>query len=257
MNTREKDKKTSAEPGISYRTPIYLQLREIIRNKIEDGEYPPGTAIPSEHELAETYGINRITVRNAMTALVHEGILVRVKGKGVFVVGKKLEQSIEDLGGFIPSFSQGREIISTTVKEQSKILRPAGDKYKHIFNLDDSDLIYYIRQLILTGGEPIMLEEIYVPEKVIPRLDTVNSSVFSLSDIFAFYSIHIVEVQQNLEITKPNKKLQQRLHIPDGVAVMMVETTRTEKNGQVVAYNKTYTRSDKISFSVQLHDTET
>ena len=55
---------------LSYRTPIYLQLREIIRNRIEEGEYLPGTAIPSENKLAETYGINRLTVRNAVDTLV-------------------------------------------------------------------------------------------------------------------------------------------------------------------------------------------
>ncbi|MEG2288028.1 MAG: GntR family transcriptional regulator, partial [Ruthenibacterium sp.] len=70
------------ETKISYRTPIYLQLREIVRNKIEDGEYLPGTAIPSENELADTYGIHRITVRNAVDALVNEGMLRRVQGKG-------------------------------------------------------------------------------------------------------------------------------------------------------------------------------
>ena len=73
---------------LSYRTPIYLQLREIIRNRIEEGEYLPGTAIPSENKLAETYGINRLTVRNAVDTLVNEGILRRVQGKGVFVVGR-------------------------------------------------------------------------------------------------------------------------------------------------------------------------
>ena len=66
---------------LSYRTPIYLQLREIIRNRIEEGEYLPGTAIPSENKLAETYGINRLTVRNAVDTLVNEGILRRVQGK--------------------------------------------------------------------------------------------------------------------------------------------------------------------------------
>ena len=81
-----------------YKMPIYLQLREIIRNKIEDGEYMPGTAIPSENSLAQTFGINRITIRNAVDALVHEGLLRRVQGKGVFVVGKKSELSIEEHG---------------------------------------------------------------------------------------------------------------------------------------------------------------
>ena len=43
---------------IDYRSSIYLQLREVVRTKIEDGDYPPGTAIPSENELAKTYGVN-------------------------------------------------------------------------------------------------------------------------------------------------------------------------------------------------------
>ncbi len=55
---------------INYQSPIYLQLREVIRNKIEDGEYLPGMSIPSENDLADTYGINRMTVRNAIAVLV-------------------------------------------------------------------------------------------------------------------------------------------------------------------------------------------
>ena len=60
---------------IDYRSPIYLQLREVVRTKIEEGEYPPGMAIPSENELSEMYGVNRLTVRNAVEALVGEGLL--------------------------------------------------------------------------------------------------------------------------------------------------------------------------------------
>lgn len=43
---------------ISYKSPLYIQLREVIRSKIEEEEYLPGTAIPSENQLMETYGLN-------------------------------------------------------------------------------------------------------------------------------------------------------------------------------------------------------
>ena len=43
--------------------PVYVQLQELIRDKIQSGEYVPGSAIPSENELADMYGINRLTVR--------------------------------------------------------------------------------------------------------------------------------------------------------------------------------------------------
>ena len=60
---------------VSYKSPLYIQLREVIRSKIEDGEYPPGTAIPSENQLAETYSLNRLSVRSAMDALENEGLI--------------------------------------------------------------------------------------------------------------------------------------------------------------------------------------
>ena len=50
------------EGSVGPQSPLYLQLRELIRSKIENGEYPPGTAIPSVGTLAETYGIHRLSV---------------------------------------------------------------------------------------------------------------------------------------------------------------------------------------------------
>jgi GntR family transcriptional regulator len=118
------------------------------------------------------------------------------------------------------------------------------------------DSVFFIRQTIFADGEPLMFEEIYVPQAVIPQLDIVNSSVFSMVDIFTFYSVHVAEVRQNLEIIKPSVKLRQKLNIPEKTAVMLIETIRSEACGQVVAYNNVYARSDKVSFKVQLHNIE-
>ena len=114
------DTKINKEEGIDTENnkPIYLQLREIVRNKIEEGEYLPGTAIPSENKLAETFGINRLTVRNAVEALVNEGILQRVQGKGVFVVGDKYEEVLEEHGGFVTTPSPRNKRVS--MKELDK-----------------------------------------------------------------------------------------------------------------------------------------
>ena len=61
---------------LNYRTPIYLQLREIIRNRIEEGEYLPGTAIPSENKLAETYGILLLVINTKKTWMNMVGLLM-------------------------------------------------------------------------------------------------------------------------------------------------------------------------------------
>ena len=81
-------------------SPKYIQLREILRSRIEEGVYPPGTAIPSESELVDEFGIHRLTVRNAINSLTLEGQLKPVQGKGVFVVGKKIRHELDSMSGF-------------------------------------------------------------------------------------------------------------------------------------------------------------
>ena len=74
---------------MNYRPPIYMQLRDSIIKKIEDGEYLPNEMIPSEREMAQLYDINRMTVKNAIEVLVRDGYLYRIQGKGTFVRGEK------------------------------------------------------------------------------------------------------------------------------------------------------------------------
>lgn len=72
--------------------PVYYQLKNIILQKIKNGEYPPDTLIPSERELGEALSISRMTVRQALNQLVSEGVLIRQKGRGTYVCRAKFEQ---------------------------------------------------------------------------------------------------------------------------------------------------------------------
>ena len=207
---------------LSYRTPIYLQLREIIRNRIEEGEYLPGTAIPSENKLAETYGINRLTVRNAVD------------------------------GGFVNVMSSGTKRVS--IKEQAKIYRPAGNKYANYFNIEPDDLIFCVRHQITLDSEPLAIEDIYVPKDVLPKLEVVNSSVFTIKDIFAFYGIEISSMQQTMEIIDGTSKIKKLLDIPNGVALIMLSCDYWDNNGRAIAYSRSFIRSDRTSFTIQLHE---
>ena len=79
---------------MNYRPPIYMQLRDSIIKKIEDGDYLPDEMIPSEREMAQLYDINRMTVKNAIEVLVKDGYLYRIQGKGTFVRGKEKQAVI-------------------------------------------------------------------------------------------------------------------------------------------------------------------
>ena len=75
-------------------TAIYVQLREILRTYIAESS-PPGSALPSERDLAERFGLARMTVRQAIDALVGEEVIERVVGLGTFVRKPKLDLQVK------------------------------------------------------------------------------------------------------------------------------------------------------------------
>jgi GntR family transcriptional regulator len=81
--------KTTKSPGLEKKSiPLYHQLEQIIKSQIITGERLPGEQIPTEKELAKTYRVSSVTVRQAILNLVKEGLLVRKQGKGTFVQGR-------------------------------------------------------------------------------------------------------------------------------------------------------------------------
>jgi DNA-binding transcriptional regulator YhcF (GntR family) len=73
--------------------PLYYQLKELIKKKIESGEFKPGDRLPTEQELSEMFSISRTPVRQALIELTYEGILYRRPGLGTFISDFSLSPS--------------------------------------------------------------------------------------------------------------------------------------------------------------------
>ena len=200
-------------------------------------------AVPTEHP---------ITIRNAVDALVHEGLLRRVQGKGVFVVGKKSELSIEEHGGFVgDSFTKDSRL---TIKELQKTTREAGNLYANLFDLPNvEDEIYYIRQMHYINSVETSIEEFFIPVGVIPSLENINSSVFTFRDILSFYGIRLKKMNQALRIIKGSAKTRKMLNVPEGVAIMHLECDFYNEDNVIIAHSISNIRSDMQSFTVSMH----
>src|ERR1700730_2660341 len=80
--------------------PLYYQLKEVLKQQIQAGHLAPHTAIPSEPELVAQYHVSRATVRQALTELVHEGLLYRQHGNGTFVCEPRVQETVSELSSF-------------------------------------------------------------------------------------------------------------------------------------------------------------
>lgn len=230
----------------TYKSPLYIQLREVIRNKIEDGEYPVGTAIPSESQLAETYNLNPLSVRSALSALKYEGLLRSVQGKGVFVNGSKTERDLETLGGYRQTMDE--RSIDAHTRVLIKALRPAGPYYSKLLDLAEYDQVWFTRRIDYSNNEPVALEEIYIPEKILPSYGDVDIELFSIYDIFTWNGLRPTDADQTLRVLFLEPSRAKLINLTSEQAVMELSNLTRDEKGQNIEFARNYVRPDKIEF---------
>src|SRR3989442_12850833 len=136
--------------------PRYYQLKEIMRERVRAGEWQPGDLIPSERELGETYGISRMTARQAITDLVNEGLFYREQGKGTFVSRNKITQQLIHLTGFTEDIRARGQRPGTRVL--SAEMRLADEPTAERLRINPGALIFHLQRLRLADGEPLAIE---------------------------------------------------------------------------------------------------
>ena len=161
--------------------PLYYQIRENIREKINSREYPPNSMIPSEAELCEHYGVSRVTVRRAILDLVQEGMLNRGKGKGTFV---SEHYGLTEVNG-VQSFTQ--ELLGLNMRPSAKLLgcriRTADSTLRKTLGLSEGEKVATISRLrLVNDGEPCMVEVMNFPYKLVPGIEKedLSQSVYQL-----------------------------------------------------------------------------
>lgn len=142
--------------------PLYFQLKELILSEIKEGSYKIGSLIPTENELSEMFGISRTTVRQAITELVQEGWLYRVKSKGTFVAKPKIEQSfIQALGSFNDQIAELGRTPSTELLDFEVIIAP--DEVAKELKLKSNEKVIYIHRKRFADEDPIVMVKTYLP----------------------------------------------------------------------------------------------
>jgi GntR family transcriptional regulator len=232
--------------------PIYVQLRDILRDQIENGIYLPGKTIPSENELSERYGVNRLTVRTAIEELAKEGIVKSVQGKGVFVMGERMARDLDTLSGFSQTIREKRG--EPKVHVLTKKVRKAGGKYSKIFGIDEEDEINYIKRVGFVDGEPLSIDEIFVPKGILPQMNELNVSDFSMYDLYDFYKINITNAHQTLDIVTLDQNESRLLNITTSQAVYLFTSITYADNETPIEYAKNYVRADLCQFTVEFRE---
>lgn len=221
--------------------PYYLQIKELIKSKIESGEYPIGYKLQSDSELAEDYGINRLTVRTGLDLLVKEGYLKTIPGKGTYIIKSPYIEEFKNFDGY-------KNIINEdNIDIVRKELRHAGPYFSSKFNINYDDLIYKFIMLKTTDDEPFSLDFVHIKYNEIKKIRGFDLKVFSLDEIYELYGLNISKTKQVLEICYSNEYVSKLLKINIGTPIIRIISHKIIDD-TVFEFKVNYTRPDKCSF---------
>ncbi len=228
--------------------PLYYQLENAIRKKIEEGQYQPGAKIPSERKLSEKIDLSRMTIRKAISNLVEKGILERRRGQGTFVSEDKLD-SFPGLIGFNEHIELKGMTPSSEVVEQ-KVLVPKNEIAQKLKLADNKEVILTAR-LRLADGNPIGYEKSYVPKSICPRLLEVDLATGSIYQCLTEADNKPTRATQEIEAILADSHLADLL---DGkVDQAILKNTRVTLSGTTpVEFSYNFYRGDKYSIHTKL-----
>lgn len=230
--------------------PIYYQLEVEIRQWIETEQLQPGDVLPSEREFTEKYNISRMTVRQAINNLVNEGLLYRLKGKGTFVADKKFEQDLSGLTSFSEDM-KNRGLTPSNEMLSFQLITPI-KQVASILELDEAEPVYEIKRIRLANNEPVALETVYTPKKIVGDMTEVDIAASFYQHLENKLRLYIAYGNQSIEAAIANKEEIEHLGIQKGNPVLLMKRTSFLKDDIPVEYVKSAYRADKYKFNLQM-----
>jgi len=229
--------------------PVYYQIKNYILEKITSDEWEKDKPIPSERELCELMKVSRMTVRQAIGELEKDGILYKIRGKGTFIAKSKIEQ---------------KNIMSFSELVKSKGIKPSTDILefgKDIVNLDiakamgvDSETLFYkIKRLRKADGEPVAIEEVFVPMHYCPDIEKYDLTGSLYEILHDEYNYKIDEIILNIDAIMPSEYEQKFLKVDKNVPLLKAEGISITSLGKEIFYEISCYRSDKFSYKVSVY----
>jgi GntR family transcriptional regulator, N-acetylglucosamine utilization regulator len=227
--------------------PFYYQIREQLRGQIASGQLKPGDILPGETQICQETGISRMTVRQALTQLANEGLVIRQRGRGTFVAAPKTV--LPGVQGMGMSYTEimGQAGMSAGARILSQEMLPATDDVADRLKIRPGELVVCIIRMRSASGEIMSLETSYYPHARFPGLaeaDLANASVYRFLE--EHYGLIPAYATDTLEISVAGRYEAEKLKIHEGGPIALVTTVACLADDTPVAFTQTVHRGDRF-----------
>lgn len=230
--------------------PLYRQLMDVLGDAIADDVLPIGSALPTEAQLAERFGVSRITVREALQRLENEGVIRKQKAKNAVILAKPSADAssweINSIDDIIAAASGAVLDIKSYRKETAPEIAP-------VLGLDPDEPMHCLRSILRKSGEAYAVSTIYFPPAIGSRL-----SRRDFDDVIVFrvmqreLGIVLGDVRMTAGAELANADLARQLGCAAGSPMLRTRLVYRTTDNQPVEVALTEYPADKFSLSYRL-----
>ncbi len=233
-------------------TPLHLSISEDLHRQILQDNYPPGTKLPSEHQLMASFKVSRITVRQAIANLASQGLVTAQQGKGVFVnEQRKIVHSLSNPLVFV-SDDMAQQGIDFSTQNLLFETIAVPDIVRSALKISARQSKVYTQQkLFLMNGAVGAIDISYISLALGKRHGAALKTGMTFP-ILKSHGIPIERVEALLECTHADSEISAHLTVPLGHPLMVYRYTAYTSNDRAIVYGESISRADRFCYTVTI-----
>jgi len=229
--------------------PLYKQVREDLTARIADGIWKAGAVLPSEQDLAAELAVSPGTVRKAMNDMAADNLLVRQQGRGTFVAEHTEERALFHF--FRMEDANGTPVTPQPLDQSVELVAPPRDIARAL----DSDRrrVWKIARLRGVGGDPAIVEHIYVDPRRMPAL-TADTELPNA--LYSYYQVRagltVAQAQDRLTAVAAEPWLARALGVKAGHPLLAARRRALGIRDDVIEIRDTWFRTEIQGYAITL-----
>ncbi len=229
---------------------LYMQVAEALTERIEQGSLAPGDRLLSERGLAEDFGVNRRTIRQALDVLTRRGQVERRRGSGTFISEPRLERGASEFFHFTERLRERGYVTGAKVMALERV--SSSQKTADELGLTVGVEILRFHRLRTVNGSPIVIETFSVPAVLVPGIEDHDLGQRSFYEILrSEYGIEMERSRQSLEAVVLSELEAQWLQTEPGAAGMLERRLSFDRDGRPVESGTDLYRGDRVRFNTE------
>lgn len=229
--------------------PLYMQIRQMLKNDIQHGRYKPDEQIPTEAVLCDTYHVSRITIRKAIEELVREGALTRIPRRGTFVASNKFHNELLSVSGF-SEFSHQLGMIPNSRILRSEVLE-ATEEVARYLQIEMGSPVLELERLMYVDDRPLFYDIAHYSLIRFPDLEkklALNASTYKI--LSEEYSTQIVSNDKEIDVIGATKEYAKLLECDIGANLFRIMKVAFDANDDPVHLSTFMCETNRVTLTV-------